>query len=237
MAPEFPPVLVIFNSRFEDGSLTGSIEYVESPNPKQRLRVRWSVASLPEGYREVGGGVAYVYDKGIEILPISEDASPNYLGEHYGHPRYRWTEGMQFGVPWLMFILILPKDYSLAVPMPALAGTKIYDSRIAAYWILKGDDVGRTQVECSIKPLQQDLHSEIVEINQLCMQKAPRNIPISVDEEIIHMYKMLEVLNKRRRVIELQVAQLGSTCPAPIKIELDEITEQIRDLEQKLPEQ
>jgi len=99
MAPEFPPSLVIFDARFEDDELMGSLQYVEAPE-KKRLRVRWSVDSQPANYLPVGGGVAYVYGQGVAVLPMSEDASPNNLGGS----RYQWTEGLQFGIPWTMFV-------------------------------------------------------------------------------------------------------------------------------------
>lgn len=166
MAPEFPPVLVIFKSRFEDSVLKGIVEYVESGvlKPNQRLRVRWNVESQPRDYRSVGEGVAYVYDKDndLEIMPISEDASPNFLG----NDRYLWTEGLQSGLPWLMFILILPKGYTLDDPLPRPAGTKIFKDRLAFYWTLRGDDLDRTTVQLTMKKLQGDFEPEIIRINK-----------------------------------------------------------------------
>lgn len=164
MAPEFAPCAVIFDARFDGDSLRGTLEYVESPNPDARLRVRWSVESQPKDYFSVGGGVAYIYEKfgGITTVPISEDASPIELG----NSRYLWTEGLQPGLPSLMFILVLPRNHTLADPRPFPAGTKIFNGRLALYWMLKGDDLGRTKVELTVKKLEGSLQLELIYINQ-----------------------------------------------------------------------
>ncbi len=181
MAPEFPPILVIFDARFERNVLKGVLEYVESGST-QRLRVRWSVGSQPRDYCAVGGGVAYVYDKGSEfqIMPVSEDAEPTDLGDS----RYQWTEGLQFGKPWLMFVLILPKHYTLVDPWPKPIGTKIFRERLALYWTLKGDeDFERTAVECTIREFHGDLESELMQLNKdYLSRKVPNPRTISVDE-------------------------------------------------------
>lgn len=64
MAPEFPPSLVIFNADHfdEKNVLRGVLTYVEpvGAEPKQRLRIRWSVEGQPQDYRAVSGGVVYI---------------------------------------------------------------------------------------------------------------------------------------------------------------------------------
>jgi hypothetical protein len=188
MAPEFPPSLVIFDARFKGNVLQGALEYVEAVGARSehRLRVRWSVEDQPQDYRAVGGGVAYIYDKGPEFqpMPISENAKPIFFGDS----RYQWTEGLQFGLPWLMFILILPKDYTLMDPWPKPVGTKIFRERLAFYWTLKGDDdVGHTRVECTIKKFQGDLESELMRINRdYLSSKAPIPSTISVEDTTAH---------------------------------------------------
>jgi hypothetical protein len=62
MAPEFPPGIVIFDLKLENGRLLGSLEYVESADPTHRFTLNWSALVAPKGYREIGGGVAYVQD-------------------------------------------------------------------------------------------------------------------------------------------------------------------------------
>jgi hypothetical protein len=175
MAPEFAPSMVIFDARFERDSLVGSIEYVESLDPdRRRLRVRWAVESQPKDYLPVGGGVAYVNNKesAISVLPISEDAKPTPLD----NSRYLWKEGLPPGCPWLMFILILPKNHALVDPDPLPADTKAFAGRLALYWVLKGDEMGRTRVELTMKEIQTDLHSELIKINKRYLSK---QVPIA----------------------------------------------------------
>ena len=183
MAPEYPPVLVIFNSRFENDKLMGTVEYVEcgSPKPNKRLRVRWGVESKPEDYISVGEGIAFVYNKNneVEILPKSIDDAPKPLG----NDQYLWSEGLDFDIPWLMFILILPPGYTLDDPDPKPAGTKIFQERMALYWTLPGDKLNRTSVKLRIKELQQDLDSEIMRVNKGFLAKnAPRPSTIDIED-------------------------------------------------------
>lgn len=169
MAPEHPPELVIFDSRFEDGKLRGDLQYVEAPVGR-RLRVRWDVERKPESYRSIGGGVAYVFSsKQLKVFPVSRDATADDLGNF----RYRWSEGLNFGVPWLMFILILPKGYTLIDPKPSPARAKLFRKRIALYWIPKGDDIGRTNVECTLKAFEGAATSKLVELNRVCAGRNP----------------------------------------------------------------
>ena len=182
MAPERPPSVVIFDARFEGDSLRGTLHYVESQDTNLRLRVRWNVASQPKDYRPVCDGVAYVYQKAgkVDVLPISKDASPTPLG----NSRYRWTEGLDPQHPWLMFILILPEGYTIANPHPLPVDTKNFAKRLALYWILKGNDLGRTDVELTIKKLQTDVNSEIAKINKRYLSaKVPTPITITVEDQ------------------------------------------------------
>ena len=177
MAPEYPPSLVLFDARWDKNVLKGVLEYVEAGGPNsERLRVRWSVEGQPEDFRAVGGGVAYVYDKGghgFTLMPISEEANATNLG----NSRYQWTEGLQCGLPWLMFILVLPEGYTLVDPQPDPVGTKVFRNRLALYWTLKGDDdFRRTKVECTIKQFQGDVRSELMRINKNYLAIDPAEI-------------------------------------------------------------
>ena len=131
--------------------------------------------------------MAYIYDTGseVDIAPISEDATPSRLDGS----RYQWTEGLQFGRPWLMFIWILPEDHTVINPLPRPAGTKIFTNRLALYWILKGDDVGRTKVELTIIKLPGDLESEIVQINKdFLSSEAVATTTIAVEDVAIILF-------------------------------------------------
>jgi hypothetical protein len=178
MAPEHPPVLVVFDAKIINGALKGTLQYIEPEEGGRELRVRWGVENQPEGFVAVGEGVAYVYaeDTKARIIPISEDASPDHLGDS----RYRWIEGLQFGVERLMFTLILPQGYTLTNPEPVPTGTKNFHERLALYWILEGTH-RRTQVEWTIEEFDGDLGSEIVRINRASPADKPSDSgPISL---------------------------------------------------------
>jgi hypothetical protein len=188
VAPERPPYLAIFDARFDRGALKGTVHYVEQTEFRQ-LRVRWSVDSKPEGFIEVGGGVAYVYDeKGVKQVPISTDARPDYPDEN----RYVWHEGLEERVPWLMYILILPERSTLRNPNPMPRGVKIFDGeqdeqgpRLALFWFLEPGDFGRATLECEITELEGDLESELRWINRNYIHStdsAPPNPEVAVED-------------------------------------------------------
>lgn len=181
MAPEFAPKVVVFNSRFDNGVLKGVLEYIETPDPDKKLRIRWSVQEQPRDYNPVGGGVAYIYTKDAEtmVVPISEDASPTPLG----NDRYLWTEGLQFGNDWLMFILILPQRHTLIEPDPLPINTKIFEDRVALYWALRSDNQERTRVEWTMKELKGDIGSDIMRINKNYLSKVtPNSSTIEIED-------------------------------------------------------
>ncbi len=165
MAPEYPPGLVIFDSkRLEGNRLTGTLSYIEVPIG-ERLRVRWGVGKQPQGFRPVADGVAFVKEQdNLVVQPISDDAFADHLGES----RYQFSEGLQHGIEWIMFILILPPGLTLADPPPSPlpAKAKCFHDRLACYWILKGDDVGRTGIECTMKEAAGKLTAEVDRINR-----------------------------------------------------------------------
>jgi len=192
MAPEFAPVVVTLNSRVEDGQLKGVLEYVESKELPKKLRIRWSVEGQPDDYSAVGGGVAFVYhrDFGFQVIPGSEDARAITLG----NDRYLWTEGLQFGVSELMFILILPQGYTFTDPSPLPVGTKIFEDRLALYWILRGNQQ-RTKVEWTIKRLQTDLKAELIRLNNEYLAGQPETLAtIEVEDTPIRERRAVDTI-------------------------------------------
>lgn len=182
MAPEYPPKLVVLDLRFKKGKLIGTLEYIEVAIIAERLRVRWAVESKPTGFIKVGRGVAYVYktDKVITI-PISKDAEPESLG----NSRYRLQEGLRPGDPWLMIILILPKGYTLVDPEPVPVNSKDFKGRLALYWVLKGDEFGRTKADWGIRQFESNLSSEVERINRnYIFGTLPPEANIDIDKTI-----------------------------------------------------
>ena len=182
MAPEHPPELVIFDARFEEKKLVGDLHYIEVPIG-HRLRVRWDAESEAEDFQPIGGGVASVFKTDqLQVLPLSRDSIPDDLGDL----SYRWSEGLNLGVPWMMFVLILPTGYTLAAAKPRPARAKIFKDRLALYWILKGDDLGRTQVVCTLSAFEADTLSTLVELNRFCSEEnPPPNSPIQIEQRLV----------------------------------------------------
>jgi len=173
MAPEFPPSIATFTLRFEQDRLLGSLEYVESPDFSHRFTVNWAALVAPEGYREFGGGVAYIRDEGqsLKILPLKEQIAATPLGEG----RYLWSEGLQAGRPTMMCILVLPPGMTIEEPEPAPTGSKVFDGRIALYWMARSSDQERIAVEWTLRPLGDvDLYKELERVNRQYLSTRPR---------------------------------------------------------------
>lgn len=171
MAPEFAPSVVIFDALdHQADNLQGRVEYVEAPSPTLRLRIRWNAERQPDGYLPIGNGVAYVYAKSNPILvPVSDDAKATPVGAN----RFQWTEGLQFGQSWLMFIAILPPATTLVDPEPRPVGAKCFGERLALYWMLKGDEFERTKVEFTLKAYHGDAEAACLHLNRTYLSSQP----------------------------------------------------------------
>jgi predicted nucleotide-binding protein len=179
MAPEFPPSIVVFDLEYQDDRLIGTLEYVESPDFNHRFTVNWSALKAPEGYRAIGSGVAYVYDKAhsLQILPLKEQVVPASLGEG----RFLWSEGLHTGLPGVMCILILPKGTTIVDPTPPPTGSKLFKDRIALFWMLRSSDDERFAIEWTVKEFRGDLAPELERINRSYLSARPniaRNIAV-----------------------------------------------------------
>jgi hypothetical protein len=170
LAPEFPPNLIVFNSRLDDDRLVGNVEYIEAID-KERLRVRWNSRICPEGYKPVGEGVAYYKEDDFVIkMPVNSHAEPDILGPPI---RYRWTQGLRSELLFVMIILILPNGHTLLNPTPLPSNAKAFNDRLAVYWMLEGDHLGRTSAEWGLKHLSRPLSEEVANVNNLT--KKPQN--------------------------------------------------------------
>jgi TIR domain len=127
LPPEQPPYLVILETSIGAGRIQGRVEYVK---PSQdRLRVRWGVGLLPEGYQKEGGGVVFVADQSKPIPP--DENPPIRLDNGY----YVYPEGLG-GADWLMLVMILPIGYILSDSIPPPDGSHLFEDRLAVYWRL-----------------------------------------------------------------------------------------------------
>jgi hypothetical protein len=161
MVPEFPPRLIVLNTTIEEGKLSALIEYVEPADAHQHLRVRWSELETPAGYRAVGSGFLYVQ----ETDRLSFDGPHRVALDSVSKNRYRWRQGTPPDVPWFMAAMLLPGGYTLEQPQPNPSAAKAFRDRIGVYWILPGDDRGRTQIEWGIAKNTSSLDEEVEHIN------------------------------------------------------------------------
>src|SRR5262249_27248285 len=96
----------------------------------------------------------------------------------------RWSEGLNYGVPWMMFVLILPVGHTLVRAEPTPKRAKIFRERLSVYWIIKGDELGRTGVDCTLRPFDGSASSKLIELNRLCsgeLFSAPSSISVDRD--------------------------------------------------------
>lgn len=196
MAPEFPPSIVTFTLRFENGRLLGSLEYIESPDPYNRFTVNWSGLSAPDDYREFGGGVAYIYDKDeqLQIISLKEQIVATPLGEG----RYLWSEGLQSGRPAMMCILILPSGTTIDDPEPRPTGSKVFNGRIALFWMLRNSEEERFAIEWTLRPFHDDLDQELERINRSYLSTRPKRKSLITVEDVPDVPLASEQVNQAR---------------------------------------
>lgn len=181
MAPEFPPRLIAFTLDDAENGLAATIENVEPTRPglgAPPLRVKWSELAPPVGYRTVGCDALYVEDAaGVLFTP----PAPVQL-ESLENGRYRWTQGTPPDVPWVMIAFVYPHGRSFRHARPAPTAAKVVDGRIAAYWCLRGDDLGRTSVEWTLHPITGPIDAEVRYLNShSSLETVPAAAGIEID--------------------------------------------------------
>lgn len=191
MAPERPPKLAVLDLRFEDATLLANLDYVEVLRDNERLRVRWNEEHAPLNFVTIAGGVAHVEDADYVVhVPKGENARPTSLG----HSKYRWSEGLDPKHPWLMLVVILPEGYTIADPHPVPREAKEFGKRLALYWILKGDELGRTELEFGLKSFESEVQVTLEKINNRYKHHdIPEEVGIDVDTFTTKDYHSLHV--------------------------------------------
>lgn len=172
MAPEAPGNLIVIDLRFEDQELKGYAEHVEYP-PEQTAEIErsgrgwfyvlWNETPTEDDYVPVGGGVAHVNKKelpsGYKILP-QRPVELDSLGD--GRYAYRYPalgEG-------LMFVLILPKGFTVTGYRPTPKSVKVFNKeRLGLYWKPEGRYGDNVKITWQIKRFDGDLKSERDRIN------------------------------------------------------------------------
>lgn len=181
MAPEFPPRLIVFTLEAAAEGLTASIENVEPMQPgpgAPPLRVKWSELALPLGYRAVGSGALFV-EEASDVL--FTPPSPVQL-KSLENDRFRWIQGTPRDVPWVMIAFVYPRGHSFRHARPAPTAAKVVNGRIAAYWCLRGDDLGRTSVEWALHAVSGPLEHEVRYLNShSSLDAVPASAGIEID--------------------------------------------------------
>jgi hypothetical protein len=180
MAPEFPPRLVVFTLEAVGDSIAAQIENVERQST-EHLRVRWSEVEPPSGYRSVGAGALYVEESDGVIFDGPRVVKLDYLENN----RFRWIQGTPPGIPWVMIAVIFPAGYSLRRPRPALTSAKNCDNKVAVYWCLPGDSLGRASVEWDLHRQDRSTEEEVRLLNShSSLEEVPAEAGIDVDTGI-----------------------------------------------------
>jgi hypothetical protein len=163
MAPEYPPSLVIVDLAYDHRELRFKTKYIERPDG-MRLRVRWIEETIPNGFRPVGGGVTHVL-KTDDLLvgQGGEGAVPRRQNE----PGYMWAESIPPGAPWRMLVMIFPAGHVAFDLRPYPEGVKRFGDRLATFWVLQGDQIGRDKVSWQLKVADGDLLSAFYELQEI----------------------------------------------------------------------
>jgi TIR domain len=168
MSPEFVDRLIILDCRrVSDNNLIGYLYYIDPPADRE-LRVRWGIGDLPDGFISVAGGVAFISTEEREGDKVKVEKIENFSLASSDDLSYRLSEGLKRGLSKLMFILILPENYTLAEAVPGHHGIRDFDGRIGLYWVLFADELQRTNIEWTIAGFdknQEDLKSVLKKIN------------------------------------------------------------------------
>ncbi|HJQ25906.1 MAG TPA: toll/interleukin-1 receptor domain-containing protein [Blastocatellia bacterium] len=181
MAPEYPPRLVVLTLEAAGDSIVALIENVE-PLGAATLRVRWSEVEPPRGYQPVGSGALYVEQSGQVVFDGPRPVQLDDLGDR----RYRWIQGTPPNIPFVMIAVVLPAGYSLRRPRPVPAAAKIHDGRLAVYWCLPGDQLGRAQVEWDVRPLDRSIEEEVRLLNsRTSLDEVPSAAGIDIDTPVV----------------------------------------------------
>jgi 2-oxoisovalerate dehydrogenase E1 component len=136
-----------------DGSLAQLHSQMESVGltGRERLRVHWSSNEPVPGSRPLGSGsLQVVVGSGVvftEPRPVALD--------RVGRNRFRWVqtvgEAAPEEVPWVLVALDFPATLSLRNPSPLPVAAKSLNGRVASYWCLRVDSLGRAVLEWDLQ--------------------------------------------------------------------------------------
>ena len=155
MAPEFVTSLVAVKLRFVDDRLFGDGERIGGDG----FYVSWYGTSQSQQQVPVAGGLVYIW----ATPALNRDEITASAPADLGDGRFKWRDVPPKGGE-LMFVMALPKGYTLGDSNPKPIEAKEYDGTIAVFWKLPPD----TQVSLmwQLTELRRDLMDEVRRINQ-----------------------------------------------------------------------
>ena len=174
MPPEEPGQLIALNLRITDGALIAEGEMVV-PRDKN-LRVSWYAHNVPQNYRPICGGVAHAFEASIAHVQPLPEMRPTQKGG-----KYSWREPMR--EDGIMFILILPDQKTISNPVPMPVEAKLFNNKIALFWIVWPDDPKSRDVtfEWELKTITKKVELEVEDINSFISKSMPRPMDTEFD--------------------------------------------------------
>src|ERR1700754_70184 len=154
MAPLLVFILVAIRLRFHEGRLLGDGEIIVCD---RGFYVSWYGTSLSEGQVPIAEGLVYVW-KAHFLREQIRDVAPADLGG-----RYKWRNPIPEGGP-LMFVMSLPRGFTLADSDTKPVEAKEHDGTIAVFWILPPEM--RVPLVWQIAELRCELIDEVRRINR-----------------------------------------------------------------------
>jgi hypothetical protein len=99
--------------------------------------------------------------------------------------RFRWIQGTPPDIPWIMIAIVFPAGYSLRRPNPAPTSAKGFNGRVAVYWCLKGDSLGRAHVEWDLERQDRSIDEEVRFLNsRSSLEEIPFEAKIDIDTAV-----------------------------------------------------
>jgi hypothetical protein len=163
MAPEIAGVLVVADLQFDGEELVANVDEVEmlgGTSAHETLRVRWNTTPQSSDYQALGGGVVYVgHAAGLNVFHAHR-AQVDSLGRS----RFAWIHfARQSG---LMFVLVLPKGFTIAGSEPSPRSAKVFKDRIAIYFRPEIHGDAGPRVSWELKELGVPTQNEVQRINR-----------------------------------------------------------------------
>ncbi len=169
MPPEKAGNIVVLDLYHEDAKLMAKRERVDpgASNPPIQTKVSWYATEPPPDYFSIGEGVAYVRTvhgskPGKDINKADVDRlDPTTFSSPDGHSfEYRdVVEGEGF-----MLIVVLPHRYTLSDATPKPIEPKIFEGRLAFYWMLYPANGKRISAKWAMRPIDGDIESELKQL-------------------------------------------------------------------------